>query len=86
MEWCLWGKLLGPKTKIGNCPVLTVLESSKGYVIYSDASKKELGCVLIQHDKVYTSRRLKEYEKNYPTYDLESAAVVFALKIWRHYL
>ena len=59
-----------------------------GYVIYSDASKKGLGCVLMQHDKVvvYASRQLKNYEKNYPTHDLELAAVVFALKIWRHYL
>nr|GEX31590.1 retrotransposon protein, putative, Ty3-gypsy subclass [Tanacetum cinerariifolium] len=47
-----------------------------------------LGCVLMQHGKVkaYASRQLKPYEVNYPTYDLELAAVVFALKIWRHYL
>jgi len=46
------------------------------------------GCVLMQEDKVvaYASRQLKPYEKNYPTYDLELAAVVFTLKIWRHYL
>nr|GFB10465.1 retrovirus-related Pol polyprotein from transposon 17.6 [Tanacetum cinerariifolium] len=56
--------------------------------IYSDASKKGLGCVLMQHGKViaYASRQLKPYEVNYPTHDLELAAVVFALKIWRHYL
>nr|GEY03450.1 retrotransposon protein, putative, Ty3-gypsy subclass [Tanacetum cinerariifolium] len=56
--------------------------------IYSDASKKGLGYVLMQHGKVigYASRQLKPYEVNYPTYDLELAAVVFALKIWRHYL
>ena len=59
-----------------------------GFVIYSDASKNGLGCVLMQNGKViaYASRQLKEYEKNYPTHDLELAAVVFALKIWRHYL
>nr|GFD38036.1 putative reverse transcriptase domain-containing protein [Tanacetum cinerariifolium] len=53
-----------------------------------DASKKGLGCVLMQHGKViaYASRQLKPYEVNYPTHDLELAAVVFALKIWRHYL
>ncbi|GJS49981.1 putative nucleotidyltransferase, ribonuclease H [Tanacetum coccineum] len=53
--------------------------------IYSDASKKGLGCVLMQHGKViaYASRQLKPYEVNYPTHDLELAAVVFALKIWR---
>nr|GEX41852.1 retrotransposon protein, putative, Ty3-gypsy subclass [Tanacetum cinerariifolium] len=56
--------------------------------IYSDASKKGLGCVLMQHGKViaYASRQLKPYEVNYPTHDLELAAVVFVLKIWRHYL
>nr|GEU92828.1 retrotransposon protein, putative, Ty3-gypsy subclass [Tanacetum cinerariifolium] len=56
--------------------------------IYSDASKKGLGCVLMQHGKViaYASRQIKPYEENYPTHDLELAAVVFALKIWRHYL
>ncbi|KAL4020645.1 hypothetical protein IC575_019426 [Cucumis melo] len=57
-------------------------------VIYSDASKKGLGCVLMQQGKVvaYASRQLKSHEQNYPTHDLELAAVVFALKIWRHYL
>ena len=56
--------------------------------MYSDASHKGLGCVLMQHGKViaYASRQLKDYEKRYPTHDLELAAVVFALKIWRHYL
>lgn len=63
--------------------VLTVPSSSSGYVIYVDASKKGLGCVLIQHSKViaYVSRQLKSYEQNYPTYDFELVAVVFALKI-----
>ena len=57
-------------------------------MIYSDASRKGLGCVLMQHGKVvaYASRKLKNYEQNYPTHDLELAVVVFALKIWRHYL
>ena len=69
-------------------PVLTIPSGSGGFVVYSDASKNGLGCVLMQHGKVvaYASRQLKEYEKNYPTHDLELAAVVFALKIWRHYL
>nr|GFB68683.1 retrotransposon-related protein [Tanacetum cinerariifolium] len=59
-----------------------------GFQIYSDASKKGLGCILMQHGKViaYASRQLKPYEVNYPTHNLELAAVVFALKIWRHYL
>ncbi|GJX76625.1 reverse transcriptase [Tanacetum coccineum] len=61
---------------------------SRGYRFKGDASKKGLGCVLMQHGKViaYASRQLKPYEVNYPTHDLELAAVVFALKIWRHYL
>jgi hypothetical protein len=68
--------------------VLTIPSSSGGFVIYSDASRNGLGCVLMQHGKVvaYASRQLKNYEPNYPTHDLELAAVVFALKIWRHYL
>ena len=63
-------------------------ESGKEFVIYSDASLNVLGCVLIQEGKViaYASRQLKPHEKNYPTHDLELAAIVFALKIWRHYL
>ncbi|KAA3473429.1 Retrovirus-related Pol polyprotein from transposon 17.6 [Gossypium australe] len=57
-------------------------------VFYSDASLNGLGCVLMQEGKViaYASRQLKSHEKNYPTHDLELAAIVFALKIWRHYL
>jgi len=60
----------------------------KEYTTYSDASKNRLGCALMQEDKVvaYVSRQLKPYEKNYPTHDLELTAVVFELKIWRHYL
>ena len=56
--------------------------------MYSDASLNGLGCVLMQKGKViaYASRQLKPHEKNYPTHDLELAAIVFALKIWRHYL
>ena len=58
------------------------------YTIYHDASKNELGCILMQEDKelAYASRPLKPCEKNYPTYDLELIAVVFTLKIWWHYL
>jgi len=57
-------------------------------MVYSDASKNGLGCVLMQDDRViaYDSRWLKMYEQNYPTPDLEVAPVVFALKIWRYYL
>ena len=68
--------------------MLTIPSSSGGFVIYSDALHQGLGCMLMQHGKVvaYASRQLKPYEKNYPTHDLELAAVVFSLKIWRHYL
>ena len=56
--------------------------------MYSDVSRQGLGYVLMQHGKVvaYASRQLKPYERNYSTNDLELAVVVFALKIWRHFL
>ena len=56
--------------------------------MYCDASRVGLGCMLIQNGKViaYASRQLKKHKHNYPTYGLEMAAVVFTLKIWRHYL
>ena len=67
---------------------MTLLDDTKVFVLYCDASRVGLGCVLMQHVKVvaYDSRQLKVHDKNYPTHDLELAAVVFALKIWRHYL
>ncbi|GKE10886.1 putative reverse transcriptase domain-containing protein, partial [Tanacetum coccineum] len=63
-------------------------EESKVFIAYCDASIKGLGAVLMQREKViaYESRQLKIHEKNYTTHDLELGAVVFALKIWRHYL
>ena len=56
--------------------------------MYCDASKAGLGCILMQYRKVvtYGSRQLNNHEKNYPTHDMGLAAIVFALKIWRHYL
>ena len=56
--------------------------------MYCDASRDGLGCVLMQSGRVmaYGSRQIKNHEKNYPTHDLELAVIVFALKIWRHYL
>ncbi|GLU19566.1 hypothetical protein SLE2022_358110 [Rubroshorea leprosula] len=76
------------KEKLVTAPVLALPINGERFTIYSDASKKGLGCVLMQKDRViaYASRQLKPYEENYPTHDLELAAVVFALKIWRHYL
>ena len=64
-------------------PILTIPLGSGGFTIYSDASRKGLGCVLMKHGKVvaYASGQLKPYEQNYPTHDLELTAVVFALKI-----
>jgi hypothetical protein len=69
-------------------PVLALPTESGNFVVYSDTFRKGLGCVLMQNENViaYTSCQLKPYEQNYPTHDLELVAVVFALKIWRHYL
>jgi hypothetical protein len=76
------------KRRLVTAPVLALHTESGNFVVYSDASKKGLGCVLMQNDNViaYASCQLKPYEQNYPTHDLELAVVVFALKIWRHYL
>ncbi|WMV59036.1 hypothetical protein MTR67_052421 [Solanum verrucosum] len=65
-----------------------ITEGTQGFVVYCDASRVGLGCVLMQNGKVitYASRQDKIHERNYPTHDLELAAIVFALKIWRHYL
>jgi ribonuclease HI len=69
-------------------PVLAQPDSSKPFDVYCDASGTGLGCVLMQDNRViaYASRALRPHEQNYPTHDLELAAVVHALKIWRHYL
>ena len=76
------------KDKLTTTPVLVTPSGSDGFAIYCDASKDGLGCVLTQDSRViaYGSRQLKAYERNYPTHDLELAAVIFALKLWRHYL
>ncbi|GJT17692.1 putative nucleotidyltransferase, ribonuclease H [Tanacetum coccineum] len=76
------------KDKLCNAPVLALPDGPEDFVVYCDASGIGLGCVLMQRGKViaYASRQLKIHEKNYTTHDLELGAVVFALKIWRHYL
>ena len=76
------------KGRLTSAPVLALPNGRDGFVVYSDASRQGLGCVLMQNDRViaYASRQLKKHEQNYPTHDLELAAIVFALKIWRHYL
>ncbi|XP_013639389.1 PREDICTED: uncharacterized protein LOC106344578 [Brassica oleracea var. oleracea] len=68
--------------------VLALPEQAKPYTVYADASRVGLGCVLMQEGKViaYASGQLRKHEENYPTHDLEMAAVVFALRIWRSYL
>ncbi|KAK1415183.1 hypothetical protein QVD17_30955 [Tagetes erecta] len=76
------------KDKLCSAPILSLPKGTEDFVVYCDASIQGLGCVLMQREKViaYASRQLKVHEKNYTTYDLELGAVVFALKIWRHYL
>ncbi|GAU47719.1 hypothetical protein TSUD_285060 [Trifolium subterraneum] len=76
------------KQKLTSAPVLVIPDPDKKYVMYCDASNKGLGCVLMQEGAVvaYATRQLKPHEENYPTHDLELAAIIFALKIWRHHL
>jgi hypothetical protein len=66
----------------------TIPLGSKGFVVYSDASKKGVGSVLMQYKKVitYASIQLKPHKVNYIVQDLELVVVVFALRVWRHYL
>ena len=74
--------------RLTTAPVLAKPRSGERFLIYGVASHQGVGCVLIQDGKAiaYGSRQLKVYEKNYPMHDLHLAMIVFALKIWRHYL
>ncbi|KAK8980552.1 hypothetical protein V6N11_074163 [Hibiscus sabdariffa] len=76
------------KEALTQAPVLVQPESGKDFAVYNDASYFGLGCVLMQEGRViaYASRKLRPHELNYPAHDLLLAAMVFALKIWRHYL
>ncbi|GKC12711.1 putative reverse transcriptase domain-containing protein [Tanacetum coccineum] len=76
------------RKKLCEALILVLPEGTEDMVVYSDASYSGLGCILMQRGKViaYASRQLKKHEENYPTHDLEFVAVVFALKILRHYL
>jgi len=76
------------KTRLTSALVLTLPDIYRSFDVYCDASRKGIGCVLMQDGKVvaYVSRQLRPYEGNYPTHDLELAVVVHSLKIWRHYL
>jgi len=76
------------KQRLTTAPVLISPKSDEPFAVYCDVSKLGLGGVLMQDNKVvvYASRQLRIHERNYPTHDLELVAVVFVLKIWRHYL
>jgi hypothetical protein len=71
------------KRRLTTAPVLVTPDLQKGFDIDCDASRQGLGCVLMQEGHViaYASRQLRKHEQNYPTHDLEMAAVVHALKI-----
>ena len=71
------------KRRLTSAPILKVSDKGQGYTVYYDASRAGLGCVLMQSGRVvaYGSRQLKNHEQNYPTHDMDLAAVVFALKI-----
>jgi hypothetical protein len=76
------------KERLTTAPVLIMPDIHKGFDVYCDASHLGLGCVLMQEGKViaYALRQLRKHEKNCPSHDLELAAVLHALKIWRHYM
>ena len=67
-------------------PVLILPDICKDFQVFCDASRLGLGGLLMQDGRVvsYASQQLKPYELNYATHDLELAAVVHALKTWRH--
>jgi hypothetical protein len=69
-------------------PVLAQPDNTQPFDVYCDASGTGLGCILMQNNQViaYASRALRTHEQNYPTHDLELAAVIHAIKIWRHHL
>ncbi|GKC77731.1 hypothetical protein Tco_1128505, partial [Tanacetum coccineum] len=76
------------KLKLYSAPILSLPKGSEDFIVYCDASLKGFGAVLMQREKViaYASRQLRKNEENYMTHDLELGAVVFALRLWRHYL
>ena len=76
------------KNLITSAPVLKFVDPKKYFVVCTDACRQGLGGFLMQNNHVicYESRKLKKHEKNYVTHDLEIAAIVHALKMWRHYM
>nr|GEV76496.1 putative reverse transcriptase domain-containing protein [Tanacetum cinerariifolium] len=83
-----WATSTTPTEKLCCAPMLALPEGSDDFVVYCDASLRGFGVVLMQREKViaYASRQLRTHEENYTTHDLELGAVVFALRLWRHYL
>ena len=71
------------KRSLTSVPIMIVPKQGQRYTVYCDASRDGLGCIFMQSEKVvaYGSRQLNNHEQNYPTHDLELAAIVFALKI-----
>jgi hypothetical protein len=69
-------------------PILKVPDMETNFLVCNDASKEGLGRALMQDDQVitYISRKLRRHEENYATHDLELLAIVYALRVWRHYL
>jgi len=89
----VWSKKCKPnfeelKKRLTTVQVLVLSDLGKNFSIYYDTCRQGLGCVFMQEGRVvaYASRQLRKHELNYPTHDLELAAVIHALKIWRHYL
>ncbi|GKA86958.1 putative reverse transcriptase domain-containing protein [Tanacetum coccineum] len=76
------------KQKLCSALILALPEGTEDFVVYYDASLKGYGAVLMQREKMiaYASRQLKVHKENYTTHDLELGAVIFALRLWRHYL
>ncbi|WVZ90355.1 LOW QUALITY PROTEIN: hypothetical protein U9M48_036664, partial [Paspalum notatum var. saurae] len=76
------------KSRLTSAPILTQPDITKSFDIYCDACRTSLGCVLMQEGRViaHASHQLKPAEEHYPTHDLDLAAVVHALKIWRQYI
>ncbi|GKD94027.1 putative reverse transcriptase domain-containing protein, partial [Tanacetum coccineum] len=76
------------KQKLCSVPILALPKGTEDFVVYCGTSLKGYGAVLMQRENViaYASRQLKTHEENYATYDLELGAIIFALRLWRHYL
>ncbi|GKE90015.1 putative reverse transcriptase domain-containing protein, partial [Tanacetum coccineum] len=93
ISWIGWGKeeeeaFQMLKKKLCSAPILGLPKGTEDFMVYCDASLKGYGAMLMQREKViaYASRQLKVHEENYTTHNLELGAVVFALRLWRHYL